>query len=597
MTTDNEGAAASILSEFLLYHAALGRGYIPPKIAGMALPPARALVFTSAIPSSVIFTFASAESQFYEWHSAQMLTIKNELRQLERSPESREDPNGLVARLKDRVSRRPSVTWKEDQVTKSTLVELLKRSFYGAMTYVDTYGGRLAASLCFPARLASDLTWLSLTEGTAEETLIRANASGGSCIHSLSGRNVVFNHFCRCASPETVVSLHDRIVDTTSAQVARGEVVLLPTQPAALTGVTADTLFDLMRRVYALGDIDADPEHRVRVLLEPGTEECWKSLLEWDEKAAADQQEDFTEWELSRLAKGPTSVRTAVLMGIRASIVEAFLDHVAMHRDGPVRSVYLNAQHLEHAKAFARLIFLKGSGLERIRGRKSGLKSGAAESQRHINDERLADALHCLKDAIGSSDNRRMSHFAIRSLRPTVTYGLLARLVSRGDIVELRGVEQCQMGKVTRAYALPVDAPYMEADEAVREFVDAYVDFDDSGYDLAAVFAVYHRLQDKAEMMDREEMLPVVPLSRMTTEELQMLPAVLHVMGINNVLLRGVGVTPEPRQLLDMEDCPLDVKGLNLWFRHRPSGEQFRGDWNAHSMLGLGAIWGGGNDE
>lgn len=126
---------ASLLAELLLYHAVLGRGYISP------FPLTRGMVFTSALPSMALVNMANVEIMFKRFHDDVTAEDRRAVEAAEQQPEHLAVATGMnkakLKELKDKVSRRAHIMWKEDQVLKPTLVELLKTHYYGAFTYVD----------------------------------------------------------------------------------------------------------------------------------------------------------------------------------------------------------------------------------------------------------------------------------------------------------------------------------------------------------------------------------------------------------------------------------------------------------------------------
>lgn len=577
-------AKASLISELLLYHAVLGRGYISP------FPATKGLVFSSALPTEALPVLAAAETRFRRWHDEVTAKDREALELLEQTPDAIAAVTGqnkmAGKMLKEKLSRRPHITWKEDQVTKSTLVELMKTHYYGAMTYVDPVGSRLAASLHNHMRLASDLGWVTLTEGTTDETLIRANASGGACIHSLAGTESIFNHFCSCKAPH-LDKLAKRIKRSVSGQVGAGTTVTIKGYPGAFSGVTADVLYSLARRVFAAGEKDV--EHRVRVAFQPGCAAAWESFLSWDLSELI--EEDIpSAWQRKLSVSAPASPRTAVLFAARAAMVMAFLQVAEAQPDGPLRLVELRDDHLQAAKAMARMLYLDANGQEGYEKRIKNLKPAKAN---FITNQKLAIAKTALAEAMQAAPNGRLARSQIRrGAAPGATLGLLDELVKTGDIVELNGVEECQMGRTTKAYVLPKDAPRCDEGDAIDEFQEAFEDFlaAPEAFSTGDALVVVRRLRERAEEVNREHVLPVVPLSMMTKSERRMLPKILDLMP-EGFLIRGEAAgEPEPDRLAADEDSPLD-RGVNLWVRHKLDGTDFC-DWNKAGLLKLGDRWG-----
>jgi hypothetical protein len=584
MTPSKYESKASLISELLLYHALLGRGYVSP------FPAVKGLTFSSALPVEALSVLAATETSFRRWHDQQTEKDRQALELMESTPDAFAQVTGVNKldgkRLKEKLARRPHITWKEDQVTKSTLVELMKTHYYGAMTYVDAVGARLAAALCNHMRLASDLGWITLTEGTTDETLIRANASGGACIHSLAGTESIFNHFSSCKA-QHLDNLIEKIKTTASGQVGIGTTIVIKGYPSTFSGVSHSTLYSLAQRVFALGDQDIDK--RVKVTFEPGCADEWRKFLKWSLPDLLDESIPSA-WQWKTSLTTPAAPKVAVMFGARAALVMAFIHHAEAHPDGPIREVELNDEHLRMAQDTARLLYGMSSGQEGYVKRIKNLKPGATN---FITAPKMAIARVALIEAIEAAPARRLARSQIRcGAAPGATLGLLDELVRLGDIVELSGVEECQMGRTTRAYVLPKDSPRCDELDALDEFQEAMENFDEAPDAMVTgdALVIVRRLREKAENLNREHLLPAVPLTRMTKLERRMLPKLLA-MFPSSFLLRGEAVgIPEPEKLMQDEDSPLD-RGVNLWLQHKIDGSEFC-NWDSAGLLQLGDKWG-----
>ena len=573
-------ATASILAELLLYHTALGRGYTSP------FPVTNGLVFTSALPVDSLPLLLAAESQFHRWHEDAVADDKKQLEILENTPKESLAVMGgpeMLQKLKDSVSKLPSVTWKEEGTTKSTMVELLKKSYYGSFTYVDQVGGRLAVALLNAIRLAHDLTMVTLTEGTNDEAFIRANATGGACIHTLTGRGSIFNFFSNCKERQ-VEHLIDRVKNSASGAHGIGVTIAIPGRPRGFAHVTAQTLEKLMINVYARGA--QDPDKRVKVKFKRGTEAAWSEFLNWKLSDIIGEEKP-TEWQWKLSQQSPASVSNSVLFGARAAMTNAFLE-VAESPSGAgvFNEIELDDGHLAAAKVFAAHIYVKASGHESYSRKIDNLKPNA---HNRITPHKLAIAKQALIEAIHQSPDGKISRRVVRSIEG-VTLGLLDKLVQEGDVGELRGVAECKMGKTTRAYVLAQDAPPMDVIEALDEFHEAEKNYqeDPHGYDDLEALRAYESIQYKAESSNRHIYMPVVPLSKLSSKELRILPKLLDAYP-KSLLLRGVDREPEPIKLLEGDD--LDTNGMNLWVRYRPGSSEDFYDWQSAGKLKLAEHW------
>ena len=336
-----------MLAELLLYHAVLGRGYNSP------FPQTRGLVYSSALPSLALVHLANAEISFKRHHDQAIAEDRRAVEQAEMQPAHMASVTGNNAarlkEMKEKISRRAHIAWKEDQVNKSTLVELLKTHYYGAFTYLDPVGARLGASLSSPGRLASDLGWTTLMEGTTDEAFIRAGATGGALIHALTGVSPVFNHFCSCKEPQ-LATLTERIKTTPGGQVGLGMAVIIPGRPGIFSGTSVSVLAALAERVFALGD--KPEEQRVKVKFAAGTEKDWQKFLNWQLADLLNTTEPPA-WQIKLSHSSPTSPENAILFGARAAMVNAFLEFAQSNLHGAIREIELDANTLKLAQRAA----------------------------------------------------------------------------------------------------------------------------------------------------------------------------------------------------------------------------------------------------
>mgnify|MGYP003626246972 CR=1 FL=1 len=577
-------APASLLSELLLYHAALGRGYISP------FPVTRGLVYTSALPGQALLELRLAEDKFLRWHKDLIADDVAAMELAEAQPkEVQTAMHGSIGQLKakkEKLSRYPYVTWKDDSMCKSTFVEVLKQSYYGAYTYIDQAGGRLATAIVHSIRLANDLTLYTMTEGTSDEVFIRANGNGGSAVHALSGRDAIFNFFSNC-NEKHLDRLIDRIKNSASGHHGIGQTITIGGREVGFSGTSENTLHTLMRNVFRLGE--GDPEKRVKVMFSRESADGWRAFLKWGLSDII-EEESPSEWQVQLSESSPASTTSSVLFAARAAMVAAFIETVeGSPGAGMLKVVELGEDHLILAKRFARLIYCGASGHESYSRRVDNLKPSKTN---FITPQKLAVAKQAMYEAILSSEPGRVSRRAVTRDIEGVTLGLCDELVRTGAIAELRGVEECQLGRTTRAYALPQDAPAVDVGEAMDEFQECMENYrlDSGGYDEAEALRVYDKLQHKAAAACLLTHMPVVPLSKMRSDELGMLPKLLD-MFPKSLVLRGVDRTPEPERLFG-EGSPLDKDGMHLWVRYKPGTNQDFYDWDVAGKLQLSEYWG-----
>lgn len=575
MTHTPDEFSSSWLSELLLYHAALGRGY------HAQIPVARGLVFSSALPTQALRNLGEAEARVRETYAEHQRSIRQELDTLKEKPKELQAVGGdrvRVRELQALASRNCYITRTEDGATKSTILDLLQQSHYGSMTFLDPAGARLAVALSVPQKLASDLGWYTLTEGSSEEALLRSS-DNGTLMLSLVGQSLRFNYFCRC-NDKMLVNLEDRVKNSVSGQVGIGHVITLSGEPPAQSTVSVATLESLMRRVYMLGDRDVDA--RIQVKFASASLGGWFSFLRWGLKDLIDNKKEPSDWQLQLSKTSPTSPENAVLFGARAAMTWAFIDAATVkpHGDLP-RVIELEEKYLEAAKVFARHLYLKSSGHESYAVKLANLEPRTGRVN-YITPAKLQAARRALEKAILANPDNRISRHQTRSI-PLVTLNLVDELVRRGEIIELVGTGECQMGKTTRAYILPSIHHRIDDREAADEFAEACERYteDTAAVRLEDASKIYEELQVRAEEFHNEHMLPAVPLTCMTREQRRVLPKILEIFS-DRVFMRA----EEPAELLG-EGSPLDVRGMNLWMRDRPDGEPFRKDWRIAAKLQL----------
>lgn len=591
-------------SEWSLYHAAIGKGIQTD------LPETKGLLFTSAISPAAHATMRQAERLFRVWHDQQLESDKQKLSELEEAAErDKRDARTLpwasttsnaaqLAELRERLSRIPAVTWREQDTHKSTLVELLKRSAYGAITYVDEYGARAAQLSHRP----SDFGWVSLTGGdTADSALIRASSTGGACIHSLvSGDSTKFNYLS--SPPVGVVKrLLKKISDHASQCCAKGYTVCVPVDPEhinmrkAILGV--DDLLVLLKSVYA-----TDASRAVVVRCET---DALRSL--WDDFVQADASyytgKPPSKAAASVIANMPANFHVLASFATRAVITQCVVEAHKLPGFHDKREAILTERHLTLARTYAAALFRLSANLDFLEERQQ--QASNARAALHSAD-RVEAAYQAFLKLVESSDNGKVA-FTTAIRTQAITTGLLGILVEQGRIEELQGVENIGMGKTKRAYVIPgtqsqpklfeqvndaTGHEQKDPEEAVAEYEEACREYEEHGtaHSGGALVVIYRELQEKAERNSVDYGLPAVPLSHMSSQQIEALPALLHDFA-REVKLRGTADYPEPEALFSFEDDDILRRDVpNLWFRFRKDGKPLR-DWRLMKKMEL-TEWG-----
>ena len=605
-------ALASRISELLLFHSLLGRGYNSP------FPEIRGMVFTTALPAGVLEgKFTWAEREFRSFHEQQIHDRKVALEQAEQPQHPQHafaaavaggQQANLKAKLKaekEELSRRPHISWSELQVSRPTLVQLLKEHYYGAYTFIDRCGARLASSMCHPTRLACDLSLTQLMGASSEEALIRSNNTGGQQIHSLAACDPTrFDHFSSC-SMKALQSLVTKIKTTDTGQVGKGTTLVIPARPAEPSDTTRETLASLAKRVFSQGH---EPEEkRTKVSFSPTSAGAWREFLEWDLPDLIDDP-DPSAWCWSFADNAPASPRLCVLFAARAAMVQAFITAAEADLHGPLREVVLDEQSLEDAKTMAKYLFRLSSEMEKLEAMQANLERGRMP---FLSPDRLADAMEAMTIASMEAEEKRVARSSVVNKIKGATLGTVDELVRRGKLIELIGVEQCQMGKTKRAYTLPWLAPRSDEEDianAVAEFKEAKEEYEacPEAFESEEIYDVVVELRTHSEHAMRQYLRPIIPLSHLSQKQRHFLPRILAEHS-NSFLLRGPAVDiPEWPAILeeaeedfaDGNNYPIDPGGATLWCRVAGDGTpHFTGDRDGSSLadyqdaLGLLPWW------
>jgi hypothetical protein len=607
---DNENHAAETLlrqmSEWLLYSAALGNGI------RSELPETKGLVFTSGISPAAHESMREAERAFRVWHDEQMTPQRLRLAELEEAEAARPSrreisqalpwdqpaPNSAVSRtdeikqLRESLAKIPAVTWREQDVSKSTMVEMLQRSAYEAITYVDEFGSRVPALLY--SYKASDFGWITLTgTSTADTALIRSSATGGANIHSLAGAKTARFNYISCPTQGSVRSMIKSISKPKSLCPAKGFTLLLPssasTDHRAKPLLESDKLLRIMKTVFARTDAAS------KVVIRCENEELrslWMDFIQADASYFTGKEPSAAAGNI--IGEMPASLRVIVSFATKAVIAKCVAESVDKPGFQSQRSAVLTAEHLDEARRFAAAAFAVLADLGHLDVRRGNAERARASLK---SVERVDKALDVMRTLIEESADCRVSFTkAVRT--PGVTAGLLEELVKQGSLIELRGRDDVGMkNKTKRAFTIPggcaqgdmfgsatsqPEAGVKDPEEAVAELESATREYESAGktHSGGDLVVIYRELQRKAERNSIEFGVPAVPLHHMNSKEIAALPEIVEDFS-RETKLRGTATTPEPEALFEDEaedeDCLL--RGVpNLWFRFHSDGRPMR-DW------------------
>ncbi|MEM7602724.1 MAG: hypothetical protein AAF357_15075, partial [Verrucomicrobiota bacterium] len=355
------GQVATSFADLLLYHCALGGGYLSP------FPETRGLVFASSISPTANDAMKLAERQFLQLREKEIAPLREELEQLEAKAKNQKRGNGSpmdavtgfaedklaekIAALRDQVRRVVHVLWRDHYVHKNNIIDLLRRSAHGAMSYYDEDGSRLLAAFCHPSRLAADLSLVSLTSGSADSVMIRASGTGGINVMTLAGdMPVAFNYVCS-PHPKVMGDLSKKITGTTTGSIVLGKAIVIDGAPSAEYTVSSTELARVlcltMRHVFASG-LKTDGE-KVEVSFEDeGVRQAWDTFFGLTLRDYLNRE--VRSGDLTSEDKMPATRHSMALFASRAAMTEAILSAVQRRGDALSESVVLTREHLAMAQ-------------------------------------------------------------------------------------------------------------------------------------------------------------------------------------------------------------------------------------------------------
>lgn len=568
---------AQAFSELLLLNITLGNG------CDELFNDRPGLVYASGVSREVQQALRTAERSFHRFYEQSVADKADRLRDLEDSVSSGAGmPRDVlkacrqqIEDLKRELSLIPAVSWRDCDVHRSTLVELLKKSAYRSMAFLDELGTRASYHMLIPCKMTQEAALSSLTvNNTNDVTLIRSATSGGASIHSLVGTEAVAFRYMSCLDRLTAHRLCKRIKNKPASAALRGRTILIPA-PDADTSVLPyrhSEIFEVLRRVYARGN----GKTQLKVTYESAQVEAdWKRFLSLSYSDLCGKKP--SEAVCEALLAMPAYLDVLAAFASKAVLTRAVYDAIA--QDPGTNLIRLTNADLEQARGFVEAAFILTSGVDHISTRSDN--AAKARASLAPSAKRMQEASDVLEEAIRNSPEGLVSRKAAIAL-PGVTAGVLDALVAREHkFTELRGKENIRCGKITRGYILRAEAE-MDAEEALSELEAATPDADP-----AEAETVFRELQAQAEINDQEHCICAVPVTRMTPRQIQHLPALLKANPCE-AALRGTPERPEPDHLFENDEddvaaCFLRPGIPNLWFRFKPDGTPFR-NWDVSRL-------------
>ena len=412
-TSDPSGAASSAsatsseVSQWLYLHTALGKGYIAP------LPYVHTWVISSGVPVDLTYRMRTAENDFHAHHEKSVAGDRARLEELEQIAQAAKSiprgngPHGqnlaevqaLIKELKERLARPVFVNYRDWSADRSTMLELLSKSKFRAMSFVDELGIRAhnyTVNKFLAARhISADIALLSLSgDQSSDSVLIRSSATGGASMLSVRGDNAPRFNLMTLTSPQAVLKIQGRLKE---AAPCHGLTLVLPTPPAETLGVPADQISRVIRKVYAT----ENPEHRVVVTITP----AWHAFL-----AITPEEVAPSVAALASLRKSLVSVPTLVGSLTRAVITRKFfLTENDIADPTEDRTLALDDSDLEVAQQWLRELAPTLFGMKHIESKRKNAEVAREAWISGPSAESLSSAKASLIKAIQADEHRMVS--------------------------------------------------------------------------------------------------------------------------------------------------------------------------------------------
>jgi hypothetical protein len=386
------------------------------------------MVFTATIHPDAFTAFKRAEASFKTMVDRRKQDSEQLLKALEVQAKRDAALNGRVTpevqhridELKSELSAITHLTWREHDAHKSTMVEVMKRSKFRSMTFIDEFGSRVSAGLSNPARMSVEASWMSLTDiHSGDVAFIRSSSTGGATIHSLTGEDKTRFQYLSASSVEVVNKLASKVSKKLHMAAMKGRTIAVPvrygSKPAL--GLTADTLLAVMRNVALRGEQDAS--ERVRLTFESDeVRQAWESFLSVGFTDVTGKELSEEAWKA--VERMPASFRTLTAFATKAAFTQAVLD-----ASNPSAGVTVQARHLELAWLLLHALLAATKTFDYLSTRaENAAKARAAKAP---SDPQVVEAGKCLDQAIRSSDRRMISRKTALQL-PGVTPSILDHL-------------------------------------------------------------------------------------------------------------------------------------------------------------------------
>lgn len=574
-TSDGEASISSELSQWAYLHTTLGKGYIAP----LQYPPA--WVISAGVPRGLIERVKGAENIFHEQHEHSIAEDRANLENLEHRLQAAKGAptrgvgaapgaaaaiqalNAEIKELKASLARPVFVNYRDWEADKATMLELLSKSKFHSMSFVDEYGIRshgytinkfLSANL-----IRKDLGLLTLTgDHSGDSVLIRSSSTGGANIMSVRGSDSPRFNLMSITTPQAVSKIAQRLKDVPTC---RGRTLVLPGAPGKEPEISTEQIAKVIAKVFAT-DI---PDNRITIKLSG----------EWPKFLASDLSDykKLSSAVIDAHEKALCNVQTLVGFVTRGIITRRiYLEEPKIQgSDTPDRIVVLQQADLELAYTWVRALIEVATGIAHLVKRAdNAAKAREARAAQSIDrtSEQLIEARYKLSDMIKADpDDFVPRTAAVRSGIPDRILDLLLdRYPEIFDLVTDVRRSRCSNVAIKSAFVLREGAvlnPVAKTPTATPG----------SGLPDDLLDATYARWVSLAAGNLKEHGKPIVRLECMNPAERKILPAV------------------RDRHWQNMTMIPNNTNGMELWFRKNSSGKDMA-PWSESFMdLNLFKIW------
>lgn len=579
------------MSELLVYNAALGGGYE----AKEGMDDVAGWVLTAAVHPETHNRLAQASYEFLSEEEIKKQELKVQVKELEAS--SRRSKSALallpdvltlktcsIEDLKSKAAQVVIPVWKDYHASRSALLDLLSRSKYRAVAFIDADGSRSGLYTRGRSNFLHDMSCVSMTNSySTDATLLRSSSTNEANVYRLSGSKVAPKFsWVSCADVRGVNSVRAMIRKKDYAYAARNISLTLPVAHSNTpeTNVSPSMLLKALRDIYTRGE---EGKTKIQVGWSSQTNSLkWHEMLSTHPVILVD--EDLSDKEAEAVADMTVSVPLLVKLATRAVITKRLLSHEGGEE------LELTSEDLNLIKLMVSECIKETSALRWLRAK--SLQAATAREGRVAKPETIMKVQDELSRLILASDTGLVTRRQALSI-PGATLGLLESIAQGELFVEVEGKNNIRIGTASSAYRFR-EATIMDPEECEAEFEKSeQEDSEDGSPDLttSSVVLLAQHLERQAQENNSnpEFSLPVVQVDTLNRAQIRDLPAALRRLRMKvDVELRGGGRRePDPENLYEeqeLEELPRLRRGVtSIWFRNDPKGKPYR-NWGLSKL-------------